>query len=247
MTSTTWSRIRLGSVAASFPVVAIGVLALGSLTPGYSQLADPVSRLASSGERWAPEASGLIAIYGAMVIVGSGSLGQYLRRHDLPRRANLLTLLLASYGVACMVVSIAPKNQPGTPPTLISELHVSAAVIGGGMLFGAMGLVARRAASRAVRSTAIAVGVLTAAGAVALRLTWGTHVYGLNERLLLALGMGWLSALATLRWRARSRRSATAHSTSTIGDDLASVTTSPGGEVSSRARCRIRFRIPWQP
>jgi len=217
MTSTTWARIRLGSASASFPVLAIGVLALGLLTPGYSQLADPVSRLASSGERWAAEAASLIAIYGAMVIVGSGSLRQYL-----PRRANLVTLLLTSYGAACIVVSIAPKNQPGTPPTLISQVHVSAVVIGGAMLFGAMGLVARCAASRTIRSTAIAVGALSAAGAVALRLTWGTHVYGLNERLLLALGMGWLSILATLRWRARSvpDRTATRGSPQSLADKL---------------------------
>lgn len=136
----------------------------------------------------------MIALYGAMVIAGSGSL----RRH-LTRGGNVLTLLLASYGTACIVVSIAPKNQPGTPPTPVSELHVNAAIAGGAMLFGAVCLVARCAESRTIRSAAIAVGGLSAVAAVALRLTWGTRVYGLNERLLLALGMGWLSTLAALR------------------------------------------------
>jgi hypothetical protein len=38
--------------------------------------------------------------------------------------------------------------------------------------------------------------LLTTAAAVVLRCTWGTPVYGLTERVVLGLGMGWISALA---------------------------------------------------
>jgi Protein of unknown function (DUF998) len=194
MISRTWARIRLGSAVASFPVFVVGILVLGWVTPGYSQLADPVSRLASPGERWAPEAMAILAAYGGLMIVGSGSLRAYGRQ-----RANMLSVLLASYGVACIVVAIAPKNQPGSPPTLVSQVHVNAAVIAGALLLGATVVIARCAASKRIRCAAIAIAVLIPLGVGVLRLTWGTHIYGLNERLLLGLGMGWLSALAALR------------------------------------------------
>jgi hypothetical protein len=53
MISRGWSRIRLGCAAASAVVFALAVIVIGSLTPGYDQWSDAVSRLASPGEPWA--------------------------------------------------------------------------------------------------------------------------------------------------------------------------------------------------
>lgn len=191
MTSRTWAWIRLGCAASSFPVFAVAVIILGSVTPGYSQWSDPVSRLASPGEPWAPGARAVFAIYGVVIIASAGSLRNCGQRHG-----HWVSLVLALYGLACVVAGIAPKNQPGTPPTLASQVHVTAAVLAGALLVGAMVLISRCAATIVTRRTATAMAALTGAAAGIFRLTWGTHLYGLSERLLLGLGMGWLSALA---------------------------------------------------
>jgi len=58
-----WSRVRLGCAATSAAVFASAVILIGSLTPGYDQWSDPVSRLASPGEPWALAARAAFAAY----------------------------------------------------------------------------------------------------------------------------------------------------------------------------------------
>jgi hypothetical protein len=191
MTWRGWSRIRLGCVAASAAVFALAVIVIGSLTPGYDQWSDAVSRLASPGEPWALAARAAFAAYGLLVVAGAGTLRQYAadQSHKL---ARLLTL----YGVACVVAGVVPKDQPGTAHTVVSQVHVAAAALAGALAIGAMTLVARCGPTRATRGAAAAMALLTGLAAVILKYTWGTQVYGISERVLLGLGMCWISALA---------------------------------------------------
>jgi Protein of unknown function (DUF998) len=191
MTSRGWSRIRLGCAAASAAVFALAVIVIGSQTPGYDQWSDAVSRLASPGESWALAARAAFAAYGLLVVAGAGTLRQYAghQRHKL---ARCLTL----YGVACVVAGVAPKDQPGTAHTVVSQVHVAAAVVAGALAMGAMTLVSRCGLTRATRRAAAAMALLTGLAAVILKYNWGTQVYGISERVLLGLGMCWISALA---------------------------------------------------
>ena len=90
----------------------------------------------------------------------------------------------------------APKDQPGTAHTVVSQVHVAAAVLAGALAIGAMTLVSRCGLTRATRRAAAAMALLTGLAAVILKYTWGTQVYGISERVLLGLGMCWISALA---------------------------------------------------
>ena len=177
-------RIRLGCAAASSAVLALAVIVIGSVTPGYSQWSDPVSRLASPGEPWALEARAAFAAYGLLVAAGASTL-----RHYAWHQQHRLARCLALYGIACVVAGVASKGQPGAAPTLVSQVHV--------LLLGAMTLVSRCGLTRTALRAAVAMALLTGLAAGIFSLTWGTQVYGLSERVLLGLGMGWISALAT--------------------------------------------------
>jgi hypothetical membrane protein len=191
-TSPGWSRLRLGCVAASVAMFAGAVVVLGLLTPGYSQWSDTVSRLGSPGERWALAARTVFVAYGLLVIAGASTL-----RHTVDRCGRGLALLLTLYGAACIVAGVAPKDQPGAPHTAASQVHVAATVVGGALAIGAMALVARYGLTRRARRAAMVLALLTGVAAGVFRFTWGTQVYGLCERLVLGLGMCWISALAT--------------------------------------------------
>jgi hypothetical protein len=92
---------------------------------------------------------------------------------------------------------VAPKDQPGTAHTVVSQVHVAAAVLAGALAIGAMALVSRCGPTRATRHAAAAMALLTGLAAAIFKYTWGTQVYGISERALLGLGMCWISALAT--------------------------------------------------
>jgi hypothetical membrane protein len=190
LASREWSRIRLGGVAASAALFALAVVVIGALTPGYDQWSETVSRLASPGERWALAARAVFIAYGLLVIVGASAL-----RHCVQRHGGALALLLALYGAACIVAGLAPKDQPGIH-TATSQVHVASTVAGGALAIGAMVLVARYGLTRRARRTAAALALLTTMASVILRCTWGSPVYGLCERVVLGLGMCWISVLA---------------------------------------------------
>jgi hypothetical protein len=59
-----------------------------------------------------------------------------------------------------------------------------------------MTLVSRCGLTRATRRAAAAMALLTGLAAGIFKYTWGTPVYGISERVLLGLGMCWVSALA---------------------------------------------------
>lgn len=191
MTSRGWSRIRLGCAAASSAVFALAVIVIGSLTPGYDPRSDAVSRLASPGERWALAARAAFAAYGLLVVAGASALRQCAAHHR-HKLARCLTL----YGVACVVAGVAPKDQPGTAHTVVSQVHVAAAVLAGALAIGAMMLVSRCGLTWATRRAAAAMALLTGLAAGVFRYSWGTQVYGISERVLLGLGMCWISGLA---------------------------------------------------
>lgn len=191
MSARRWSHVRLGCTAASAAVLALAVLILGSLTPGYDQGADAVSRLASPGEPWALAARGAFVAYGLLVLAGVGAL-----QPDAGRYGRPLAACLTIYGLACLVAGLAPKDQPGAPHTTVSEVHVVACVLAGALAIAAMTLVSRCGATPATRRTAAAMALLTTVAAIIFKYTWGTRVYGISERVVLGLGMCWISALA---------------------------------------------------
>jgi hypothetical membrane protein len=191
MTGRRWSHVRLGCVAGSVALLALAVIVLGSLTPGFDQRADAVSRLASPGEPWALAARAAFAVYGSLVLAGAGAL-----RPSAGRYGPVLTGCLMLYGLAAVVAGLAPKDQPGAVHTTVSEVHVVAAVLAGALAIAAMTLVSTCGPTRVTRRAAAAMALLTVVAAVIFKYTWGTHVYGISERILLALGMCWISALA---------------------------------------------------
>jgi hypothetical membrane protein len=191
MTSPEWFRARLGCVAVSAVAFASAVVAIGALTPGYNQWSDAVSRLASPGERWALAARAAFAAYGLLVIAGASTLRQYAGRHG-----RALAACLTLYGVAAIVAGVAPKDQPGAPHTIVSQVHVWGAIGAGALAIAAMTLVAGYGPARATRRAAAAMALLTVLAAVVFRYAWGTQLYGVSERVLLGLGMCWISALA---------------------------------------------------
>lgn len=70
----------------------------------------------------------------------------------------------------------------------------------------AMALVAGYGPARAARRAAAALAVLTVLAAVVFRYAWGTELYGVSERVLLGLGMCWISVLAgSALYQGRSR------------------------------------------
>jgi Protein of unknown function (DUF998) len=85
-----------------------------------------VSRLASPGEPWALAARSSFVAYGLLVLAGVSVL-----RHYAGRCGRTLAGCLAFYGLACVVVGVAPKDQPGAPHTAVSEVHVAACVLAG--------------------------------------------------------------------------------------------------------------------
>ena len=121
-----WFRIRLGCAAASSAVFAFAVIDIGSLTPGYSQWSDPVSRLGSPGEPCALEARAAFAAYGLLVVAGASTLRQYAGH-----QGHRLARCLALYAAAGVVAGVASKDQPGAALTVVGQVHVAAAVLAG--------------------------------------------------------------------------------------------------------------------
>jgi hypothetical protein len=173
--------------------LALAVVVLGALTPGYNQWSDTVSRLGSPGERWALAAPAVFIGYGLLVVAGAGPLRAAVQHHG-----RTLALLLGLYGVTGIVAGLAPKDQPGAPHTAASQVHVASTVVGGALAIGAMVLVASYGLTSRARHAAIVMALVTGLAAAVFRFTWGTAVYGLCERLVLGLGMGWISAQALL-------------------------------------------------
>jgi hypothetical protein len=108
----------------------------------------------------------------------------------------MLARCLTLYGMACVIAGVAPKDQPGAAHTAVSQMHVAAAVLAGALAIGAMALVSRCGLTLATRRAAVAMALLTALASGIFKYTWGTQMYGISERLLLGLGMCWISALA---------------------------------------------------
>ncbi len=192
---------RLVGVVASGFVMLLTVVVVGAITPDYSPMAETVSRLGSSGQPHAWwERSGIL-IYGVLVFVGAGALGACA-----PSRERLLAWAISGYGVAAVVSGLAPKDPPHARHTLASQVHVDASIGGGAALLLAMLLVARYAPERKSRAATTTLAGVTAAGIIVFRFTWGSSIYGLVERGLLATAVGWLVYLSLSSLRYGSER-----------------------------------------
>jgi hypothetical membrane protein len=182
---------RLGCVVASAAVIGTAVVVIGAKTPGYSPMAETVSRLGSAGQPYASWMRAVFVLYGLLVLVGAAPLGEYA-----PSKERLLASAIGGYAAAAVAAGLAPKDPPQGVHTVASQVHVAATIVGGVMILVAMALVAHFASRRADRGTAIALGALTAVGVVVFRFSWGSAHYGLLERSFLALPVVWLAALA---------------------------------------------------
>jgi hypothetical membrane protein len=194
---------RLLCIIASAVVLASTIIVVGALTPRYSQLAETVSRLGSRGQPHASLARAGLVFYGLLVVVGAGPLAA-----RVPGKERLLAWLIGGYGAASVVAGVAPKDPEHGPHTLTSQIHVGAAIAGGAMLMTAMALVARYAPQRDDRIRAATVLGAALLGVAVFPFLWGSFVYGLVERALLAMAVGWLITLAL---PVASRPSASAH------------------------------------
>jgi hypothetical membrane protein len=181
----------LVGVLASVPVLVATVVVVGAITPGYSQLADTVSRLGSPGQPYAWVARSGFVLYGVLVSTGAGAIGG-----QAPVHRAALTCLVRGYAAAAVVAGLASKDPPGPVHTTASQVHVLATILGGVMVVVAMALVAVTTSGRATQRLALSCGAVTIVGAVVFRWTWGSSCYGLVERVLLATGALWVASLA---------------------------------------------------
>jgi len=192
--------LRLSGIVAGTALLFATIMVLGSLTQGYSQFSDTISRLASRGQPLALLARSSFVLYGLLVVAGSGPLGDYV-----PRRRKLLACLIAAYGVAGVAAGVAPKDPAGGAHTLPSQIHVAATIAGGAIILVAILLAAIDAPRRIDQRIAGVVGGLTVVAAIIFRFSWGSELYGLVERVLVAAPALWL-VLLDLRMLSRRRR-----------------------------------------
>ncbi|MEY2454300.1 MAG: hypothetical protein QOD92_3874 [Acidimicrobiaceae bacterium] len=179
-------------VDASVVVLVTTIVVLGAITPGYSQARDTVSRMASPGQAFALLAALGFVSYGVLVLLGTRSF-----------QSLLVARLTGVYGVTAVIAGLAPKDPSDGTHTLASQIHVDATIIGGIAIITAMTIVGVRSPRLAARRGSLPCAVLTCATAFAFRYAWGSPVYGLVERAMLALAMGWLAWIA----RADARQS----------------------------------------
>jgi hypothetical membrane protein len=189
--SSAWRESRLAGVIASVAVLATTIVVVGAITPGYSQMADTVSRLGSTGQPHAWLERIGVTIYGLLIIAGAGPLAVHA-----PTKERVLAYAVGAYGLAAIITGVAPKDPPNAPHTTPSQLHVDASIVGGAAILLAMLLIARYSPLRLNRVAAVVLGVATCIGVVVFRFTWGSSTYGLVERVLLAIASLWLAALA---------------------------------------------------
>jgi hypothetical protein len=191
-------RRPLAAWVVSAPVLVVGVAIAGRVSrPHLSPLSDTVSHLASTDQthRWVAAAT--FVAYGLLVLAGAWG------RRTTDRR--WMARLLGLYGIAGVIAGMLPKDPPGPHHTSGSAAHVVATIVGGSALVVTMVLVAIGHGRRVERVTA-ALGVAWVAGwALVFRASWGSHWYGLYERLLIGGGAAWLSLWAALRYRCGER------------------------------------------
>ena len=186
-----FERARLVALSISPIVLALLVALLGSWTPGFSQRSQTVSSLGAPGQPHALAARTVFVVYGLVVIIGAPLLGWHGGR-----QATWVVRLVAVYGVAGIVVGLAPKVLPGQRTDVSSEIHVVATIVGGGAVLAAMSVVARWGPVRTDRLVGGATAAVTAVAAIVFPFTWGSQLYGVIERVLVVTAAGWIGLLA---------------------------------------------------
>jgi hypothetical protein len=179
-------RAAAAFVLGAVVLPAAAVLAAGAWTPGYGPGPETVSRLASDGQPWAwLVRTGLVA-GGVLLVAGARALAG---------RGRPVAALARVSGTATVVAGLVPKDPVGVPASTLSTLHVGAAVTGVVALVVAMALVALRGSERAERLVAAAAGAVTVGAGAAFPFLWGSAVYGVVERVVLAVPACWLVTL----------------------------------------------------
>lgn len=130
---------RAGCAVAGARVLVVAVVLAGALTPGYSPWSDTVSRLGSSGQPYAFATRAAFVVYGLLTAVGAAAVA----------RGAAVRWSVRLYCAAAVVAGVAPKDAPGVPHTVASQVHVGATLLGGGAVMLAMAVVTRGGARRA--------------------------------------------------------------------------------------------------
>ena len=172
-------------------VMTVTVVVVGAWTPGYDYRTDTVSRLASANQPYAAVMRASIVFYGLLVVVAARGIGASVSAH----RRTVASLVSFS-GAASIVAGVAPKDPPRVAPSMLSEIHVLAAVSGGVALVVAMLLFACFGPRPRQRRVSAFAGVLAVGAGAAFPFTWGSMIYGLLERLLLVIAATWLIVIA---------------------------------------------------
>jgi len=184
-------RRSIEALTAAAVLLGVTVLLTGELTPGYDHRYDTVSRLASPGQPYAMVVRSAIVAVGVLVTLTARAL-----RESAANYRRLVSRLVGVAGAAAVVVGVAPKDPPDVRPSTVSQLHVTASLIGVGALVAAMVYVAWSSPDSAERRRSAASVTLIVIAGAAFPLTWGSVVYGLLQRIILVTALAWLVATA---------------------------------------------------
>jgi hypothetical protein len=168
------------------------VAVAGARSPGYRPAAETVSRLGATDQPYAVEVRAAFVLYGLAVLAVAGRVAA-LAPAWVRRRVGALVRVSAAAAVVC---GLAPKDPPGPAHTLASRVHVDAAIVGGMGIVVAMAVVGRWGRRPGDRRTATIAACVTCLLATAFGLCWGSPVYGIVERLLLAVPVLWIPLAA---------------------------------------------------
>jgi hypothetical membrane protein len=177
-------------LTAAVVLLGVTVVLAGELTPGYDHRHDTVSRLASPGQPFAMVVRSAIVAVGVQVTLTARVL-----RNSAATYRRLVGLLVGVAGAAAVVVGVAPKDPPDVGPTTLSQLHVAASLVGVGALVAGMIYVTRSSPHRVERRRSTASLALIVIAATAFPFTWGTVIYGVLQRIILATALAWLIAV----------------------------------------------------
>jgi hypothetical membrane protein len=192
--------VRQWALVASASTTTVTAVVLAASRSGYSSSTDTVSLLGAPGTPYASLFRVLVVVFGCSAVLAADAVSRHAHA-----RARGIATLVAIYGTGTALTGVVPKNPALGPHAAENLTHVAAAVGAGAALAVAMLVVARWGRTAWARRASALAFTITIVGALAFRLTWGSTVYGVVQRTLLATALVWLVALAVGGSRARAQ------------------------------------------
>ena len=196
------TNLLLACGAVAGPLLVAVFTREGAKRPGYDPIREQVSTLALGERGWTQRANCLATA--ALMLAFSAGLRRAMPDTRLgPRLVATCAVGLVGVGVFVMDPVTDPPDAPEPEPSLQGTLHNASTIVVFGALEGACLTLARRFARSGQPwwATYSAVSVLVAGGIGLFGRRFGdaiglVHVAGLNQRLTIVIGWGWLAALA---------------------------------------------------